>query len=65
MSPDPMALIGAIQVVLRGRKGVPQSCGYYIGWCSVTACSPYCNGGYCDHYQEDENYYSEQEDGMS
>merc|ERR1719318_680695 len=44
------------------RKGVPQSCGFHIGWGSVIACSPDCNGGYCDHYQEDD-YYAEQDDG--
>ena len=46
------------------RIGVPYACGYHTGWGSVTACSPDCNGGYCDHYQDaedDDNDNTEQE----
>ena len=46
------------------RSIVPNACGYHIGWGSVTACSPDCNGGYCDHYQnaeDDDNDNSGQE----
>jgi hypothetical protein len=46
------------------RSLVPHACGYHIGWGDVVPCSEDCNGGYCDHYQDDSDY-TEQEDGMS
>ena len=46
------------------RSLVPEACGYHIGWGDVVPCSTDCNGGYCDHYQDDSDY-TEQEDGMS
>ena len=54
MSPDAMDLIYAMQAVLRGG--------------AATACSPDCNGGYCDHYQnaeDDDDDFTEQEEGMT
>ena len=51
------------------RKPLPHKCGYHASWGVVTACCPDCNGGYCDHYQDDPDNYLEQgyegyEDGM-
>ena len=46
------------------RKVVPYKCGFHDSWGSVYACSPLCNGGYCDHYDDPENY-DEQQGGMS
>ena len=46
------------------RKVVPHKCGFHESWGSVYACSPLCNGGYCDHYDDPDNYAG-QEDGMS
>ena len=47
------------------RSSVPHACGYHIGWGSTTACSPDCNGAYCDDYQDaeddDDNNFTEQE----
>jgi len=43
-------------------KVVPEKCGYHESWGSVTACSYECNGGYCDHYQDPDNYYAEDQD---
>jgi hypothetical protein len=45
------------------RKPVHHKCGFHESWGSVTACSPLCNGGYCDHYDDPGNY--EKQDGMS
>jgi hypothetical protein len=46
------------------RKVVPHKCGFHESWGSVNACSPLCNGGYCDHYDDPDNY-AEPEDGIS
>ena len=45
------------------RKPVHYKCGFHESWGSVTACSPLCNGGYCDHYDDPGNY--EKKGGMS
>merc|ERR1719318_2342220 len=42
------------------KKVVPYKCGFHESWGSVIACSPLCNGGYCDHYDDHANYEEEQ-----
>ena len=45
-------------------KVVPLKCGFHESWGSVNACSPLCNGGHCDHYDDPDNN-AEPEDGIS